>query len=257
MNKAEMNIVGVLNMSFKKVMLIGLTGLLVTACESDKSTKLQDSLDKDSTVDVISTLNFGESVIPFPNNILFIDALGMPPADGTLQIPVADETALADPSVAMNALDGFSTVAPISTGFSGALDDTSFAAGVKMYEVTRNASGAVISVDREMTFGTEFVATLSSIDTTMSTLVILPLQPLKPKQTYMPVVTKKRLMARRVPILLSAGTSLRNRRLMRLKRHVHLSLQQIMCFLASVLPPQQRHKVPQMFMSRLWMCLII
>jgi len=189
MNKAEMNIVGVLNMSFKKVMLIGLAGFLLTACESDKSTKLQDSLDKDSTVDVISNLDFGESVIPFPNNILFIDALGMPPADGTLQIPVDDETALSDPAVAMNALDGFSTVAPISTGFTGALDDSSFSSGVKMYEVTRNAAGAVISVDRELTFGTEFIATLSSIDSTMSTLVILPLQPLKPKQTYMPVVT--------------------------------------------------------------------
>jgi len=175
-------------MCIKQIITAGLAGLILSACGGDKSSDLQDSFTLNNTVDTISDLDFGNSVIPFPNNLLFLDAQGQPPADGTLNIPVADPTDLSDPKVAMNALDGFSTVAPISTGFSGALDETSFPAGVRLYEVSL-AGGVVTRVDRALMYGTEFVATLSSVDPSKSTLVILPLRPLKPKQTYMAVVT--------------------------------------------------------------------
>ncbi|VAW67786.1 hypothetical protein MNBD_GAMMA08-2704 [hydrothermal vent metagenome] len=170
-------------MRLTKLFLAASMGLALAAC-SDKDTALQDSL-AGNTVDVISNLDFGNNVIPFPNNILLAGSL-----DGTINIPVEDAADLSDPAVAMNAQDGFSSVAPITTGFTGAIDDASFPAGVKMYEVTADPStSAVLSVDRELTYGVEFVAALSSIDTTNSSMAILPLSPLTPKQTYMVVIT--------------------------------------------------------------------
>lgn len=192
----ETNTARELNMSIRNIVFIGMVGLIglsLSACESDKGTTLQDSLTDDNTANentVVSNLDYGAMpapVIPFPNNILFLEN-GAPPADGTLNIPVVDPTNLADPAVGMNALDGFSTGAPISTGFTGALNAASFPTSVRVYEVSLTG-GAVTSVERELTYGVEFVAALSSVDTTNSTLVIVPLQPLKPKQAYMPVIT--------------------------------------------------------------------
>lgn len=175
--------VGEIKMRLTKILLTAAIGLTLAAC-SDKDTALQDSL-AGNTVDVISNLDFGNNVIPFPNNILFSGSL-----DGTLNIPVADAADFSDPQVALNALDGFSTVAPITTGFTGAIDDSSFSAAVKIYEVTTHPTlGVVLSVDRMMAYGTEFVAALSTLDTTNSSMAILPLQPLKPKQSYMVVIT--------------------------------------------------------------------
>ena len=49
--------------------------------------------------------------------------------DGTLNIPVADPNNPADPRVALNELDGFSTVAPVTARFSGAVDADTLKAG--------------------------------------------------------------------------------------------------------------------------------
>jgi len=192
-------------MRLTKLLLAATVGLTLAAC-SDTDTNLQDSLTVDTTVDTISDLSFGDNVIPFPNNILFLEN-GVPPADGTLNIPVLSADDLSDPKVAMNALDGFSTIAPITTGFSGAVDASSFAGGVKLYEVTITG-GAVISVQRELTYGTEFVAALSSVDSTNSSMAILPLQPLKPKQGYMAVITNAVKSASGRPVGISGSYSL-------------------------------------------------
>ncbi len=53
------------------------------------------------------------SIVPFPTNLLLSGT-----TDLTLNIPVADPTNIGDPEVALNALDGFGTVAPWSTTFS-------------------------------------------------------------------------------------------------------------------------------------------
>ena len=192
-------------MQITKLILAATLGLTLAAC-SDPNTDLQDSLTIDTTVDTISDLSFGDNVIPFPNNILFLED-GVPPADGTLNIPVLSATDLSDPKVAMNALDGFSTIAPITTGFSGAVNANSFAAGVKLYEVTITG-GAVTTVDRELTYGTEFVAALSSVDSTNSSMAILPLQPLKPKQAYMVVITNAVKSASGRPVGISGSYAL-------------------------------------------------
>jgi len=121
------------------------------------------------------------SIIPFPDDLLFTGSV-----DGTLNIPVVDPTNLGDPKVAMNALDGFSTIAPISTGFSIAAKASTIVAGttLHLYEVTATAVGAVTGVVRELA-ATEYTATLSGT----STLVIQPSAPLMSNTRYMVVLT--------------------------------------------------------------------
>lgn len=194
MKKAEMNIVGELNMCVKKIIFVSLAGLLLSGCEGDKSTTLQDSLTVDNTVDTISNYDLGESVIPFPNDFLFAPNEAVPVSDGTINIPVEDIDDLSDPKVAMNGLDGFSTVAPMTTGFTAAIDESSISGeSVRVYPITKGfgPAGPATAVAAPLVFGVDYVAALSSVDTTNSTLAILPLKPLAPKSGYAVVITNK------------------------------------------------------------------
>ena len=138
------------------------------------------------TVNPTALFDPTNSVIPFPNNLLFSGSV-----DGTLNIPVADETNLADPQVALNSLDGFSTVSPFSAGFSTAIDSDSVNGdSVKVYEVTLAAAGGPAgAINRQLTFGVDYVAAVSSVDTSQSTLAILPTIPLEEKSSYLVVIT--------------------------------------------------------------------
>lgn len=138
-----------------------------------------------STVTGIVTANFDPTngVVPFPSNLLFSGT-----SDLTLNIPVEDPSDLSDPRVAMNALDGFSTVAPWTTTFSEPLDPDSVRPGrsVQVFEVgLASPGGAVTGVERRLRPGRDFTATLTG----PSTLAIVPLQPLDPLTTYMVVLT--------------------------------------------------------------------
>ena len=53
----------------------------------------------------------GAAGLPFPIDVVFAGS-----EDGTLNIPVDDDTDLSDPIVALNLMDGFSTTSPITTG---------------------------------------------------------------------------------------------------------------------------------------------
>lgn len=175
---------------------------LITACESDQSTRLQDSLNTSAVRDAhVASFDPNNSVIPFPNNLLFSGT-----ADGTLNIPVTDATDFSNPQVALNTLDGFSTITPISTSFSTAIDSSSLVppalatpplpVPVRVFQVTlvpgpigTGPIGLVVSIDTELVFGDDFVATLSSLDTSNSTLVISPLKPLAESSNYFVVLT--------------------------------------------------------------------
>ena len=172
-----------LNLLFALFATVGLA-----ACESEPGETLQNSID--TTSGVVTNFDPANSIIPYPNDLLFLGT-----ADGTLNIPVADSADLSDPKVALNGLDGFSTVAPMSTGFTGALNANSINGdSVRVYQVTLSSSpspgGAAVSVNTKLTFGVDYFATLSSVDSTNSTLVILPLKPLAPKSHYYVAVTK-------------------------------------------------------------------
>ena len=154
-----------------------------------------------STVDAATRADFyaqfdpSAGVIPLPNNLLFSDS-----SDGTLNIPVADPTNLADPQVALNGLDGFSTVAPLTATFSGALNASTVRAGstVRVFEVelinpfldpTTPAPFAIAAVHHELRAGVDYQANLLPQDANQTTLNIHPLLPLKPKTGYLVVLT--------------------------------------------------------------------
>jgi len=169
-----------------KLLALALSVSILAACESERDTDLQDSI-----VESTETSNFdlANSIIPFPNDLLFSGS-----TDGTLNIPVADDTDLSDPQVALNYLDGFSTVAPITTGFTGALDEESFSGdSIKLYEVTLESApfpgGKAVAIDDELTYGVDYVAAVSSVDATGQSLAILPLKPLNPGSAYYVVIT--------------------------------------------------------------------
>src|SRR5580765_654119 len=65
------------------------------------------------TAVITSRFDPSNAVVPFPTNLLLQGT-----TDLTLNIPVANPANYGDPAVAMNALDGFSTIAPWSTTFS-------------------------------------------------------------------------------------------------------------------------------------------
>lgn len=137
------------------------------------------------TVTGIVTANFDPSngVVPFPTNLLFSGT-----TDLTLNIPVEDPNDLSNPRVAMNALDGFSTVAPWTTTFSEPLDPSSVQPGrnVQVFEVSlASPGGAVTGVERRLRPGRDFTAVLAG----PSTLAVIPLRPLDPLTTYMVMLT--------------------------------------------------------------------
>lgn len=133
-----------------------------------------------------ANFNPGDGIIPFPSNLLFSGSV-----DGTLNIPVVDDADFSDPKVALNGLDGFSTIAPISTTFNAAIESASLTANsVRVFEVSAHVpTMAVTGIIRELQFGVEFIATLASTDPENKTLVIVPLAPLKATTHYMVALT--------------------------------------------------------------------
>ncbi|MBL8246958.1 MAG: Ig-like domain-containing protein [Candidatus Competibacter sp.] len=133
--------------------------------------------------------------IPFPTNLLFNGS-----TDGTLNIPVADPNNLSDPQVALNALDGFSTIAPLTAQFSSTLKASTVKAGstVRVFEValvnpflnpTTKTPFAITEVKRELQAGSDYEAALLPQDANQTTLTISPLRPLAPKSGYLVVLT--------------------------------------------------------------------
>lgn len=152
------------------------------------------SADAATRADFYAKFNPATGEGPFPINLLFNGS-----TDGTLNIPVADPTNLADPRVAMNGLDGFSTVAPVTAYFSGTLNAATVKAGstVRVFEVVltnpfldpKNPWFAVSEVKRELKAGVDYEVGLLPQDINQTTLTISPLLPLAPKTGYLVVLT--------------------------------------------------------------------
>lgn len=152
------------------------------------------SADAATRADFYAKFNPAAGEIPFPTNLLFNGS-----TDGTLNIPVTDPANPADPRVAMNGLDGFSTVAPMTAYFSGTLNAATVKAGstVRVFEVVltnpfldpKNPPFAVSEVKRELTAGVDYEVGLLAQDVNQTTLTISPLLPLAPKTGYLVVLT--------------------------------------------------------------------
>lgn len=123
-------------------------------------------------------------VLPFPNNLLLSGT-----TDLTLNIPVADPTDFSNPQVALNALDGFSTVAPWSFSFDRPINPSTVVPGgtVRLFEVRLAQLVVVTQINRELIPGVDFVALVNPGDP--RAVVILPLRPLNQMTGYMAVVT--------------------------------------------------------------------
>lgn len=127
------------------------------------------------------------SVIPLPNNLLLSGT-----DDLTLNIPVANPANYADPQVAVNALDGWSTIGPGQVQFSAAPKASTLVPGdtIRLFEVTLTGpGGGVTGVVRELAANTDFVTAVAPSDTTSRTVAIIPTKPLKQLTSYMAVVT--------------------------------------------------------------------
>jgi pimeloyl-ACP methyl ester carboxylesterase len=122
-----------------------------------------------------------QGIFPFPNDLYFSGTL-----DGTLNIQPAN--ALMPNQAGLNALDGWSTTAPIRIRFASALDPTSFtASNVRVYQVTTSANKAVSGFTRALVSGTEYsvgLATDAGVGNTV--LEIRPLVPLVPSAGQAP-----------------------------------------------------------------------
>ena len=181
-------------MQVRLTLALALSALTLAACgSSSNSSRAVDNTPPTngggSPVTGVITARFDPSnaVIPLPNNLLLSGT-----TDLTLNIPVADPSNYGDPQVALNALDGWSTVGPWSSSFSAAPAPSSVVPGgsVRMFEVTLTGpGGGVTGVVRELNPGTEFVTALAPSDTTGRTMAIIPTAPLKQLTTYMAVLT--------------------------------------------------------------------
>ncbi len=171
-----------------------LPSLLLAACgggsNSPRAVDTPPAVNNDgSPVTAIITARFDptNSVIPFPNNLLFSGT-----TDLTLNIPVPNPNDYSNPRVSLNALDGWSTVAPMTSTFSAPPRATSLVAGssVRVFQVTLTGpGGGVTGITAELQPGADYVVALAPSDTSGRTLAIVPTKPLKQLSSYMVVLT--------------------------------------------------------------------
>ena len=156
---------------------------------------LFSAVDAATRTDFYALFDPATGIIPVPNNLLFSGS-----TDGTLNIPVTDPDHPADPGVAMNELDGFSTVAPLTAQFSGRINTSTVKAGstVRVFEVElinpfldqgTPTPFAITAVHHELKADVDYQVNLLPQDETQTTLNIHPLLPLKPKTGYLVTVT--------------------------------------------------------------------
>ena len=171
-----------------------LPSLLLAACgggsNSPRAVDTPVATNSDgSPVTAVITARFDPSngVVPFPTNLLLSGT-----TDLTLNIPVANPANFGDPKVAMNALDGFSTVSPMTTSFSTPPRPSSLVAGstVRVFQVTLSGpGGGVTGLTRELQANVDFVVALTSSDAARRTLAVVPTKPLQQLSSYLVVLT--------------------------------------------------------------------
>lgn len=189
-----------------KLISIGAVSLgFLAGCSSDSDYNFKDSESRQEQAPGASIGSYdpANGILPLPNDLLFTGSM-----DGTLNIPVEDPTDYSNPRVALNTLDGWSTVEPIVASFVDTFagnfgvageelpiqkidpDSVKIADSVRVFEVTRTQQGAVTGVLAEVD-ATQILATIIPADpsTVGSQLALVPLQPLAESTTYMALIT--------------------------------------------------------------------
>ncbi len=134
-----------------------------------------------------------DGVLSVPNDLLFSGT-----QDGTLNLPVSDPTNFSDPTVAMSALDGWSTTNPFvldinfPTGTSLDSNSALNTSSVQIFETLMGGDtgceevplGAACSVVSELVFSVDYITQAAG-----NSVAIIPLKPLKAKTTYIVALT--------------------------------------------------------------------
>jgi len=173
-----------------------ISALTLSACDSETIEDVQKEVaDNGTAITAQARIIFdpANGVLSVPNDLLFSGS-----TDGTLNLPVEDATDFSDPTVAMSALDGWSTTNPFviavdfPTGTS--LDAASVfnADSIKVYETLMGGDpgcevvprGAACTVVGELIFGVDFIAQAKG-----NSIAVVPLKPLKGKTTYVIALT--------------------------------------------------------------------
>ncbi|WP_394132639.1 VolA/Pla-1 family phospholipase [Shewanella maritima] len=176
------------------------SALGLTACSEDSYNEAKNNVEPlvPASMMVFDPAN---SEVPLPNDLLFNGT-----TDGTLAIPGEDGIDYVDPTLALGALDGWSTTSPIAINVALAEENGTMLSinaasvaqpgAVRMFEAT--VGGALSSdpectsapsvsackVGEELQFGVDFISQASG-----SSIVIVPLKPLKPNQSYIYATT--------------------------------------------------------------------
>ncbi|MDP7591147.1 MAG: lipase [Litorilituus sp.] len=165
-----------------------ISALGLSGCDNETIEDVKSDVAENGTPVVASArvvFDPGNGVLSVPNDLLFSGT-----TDGTLNLPADDVTDYADPTVAMSALDGWSTTNPfvlaIDFPAGTSLDASSVfdAASVKVYECQPKLLTENCTVAGELTFGVDFIAQASG-----NSIAVVPLKPLKAKTAYILALT--------------------------------------------------------------------
>ncbi len=178
-------------MKMRTILLLLLLPLSNAIAHQVPNPNVGPALNKDgSIVTGILTASFDPSngVLPFPHNLLFTGT-----TDLTLNVPVADPSNFGDPSVALSAMDGFSTIEKWVVSFvdadgaPGAIDPATVIPGhsVRVFQVNTAQIVAVTGIVKEMVAGVDYVATVAN----GNIVAIIWLKPLQELSGYMAVLT--------------------------------------------------------------------
>ena len=124
---------------------------------------------------------------PYPNDV-YLDGNGtLAPPGAYHPVDAADPSAdFSKPAQAASAVDGFSTVAPISVRFNDSVDPSTLVGGVTVFAFETDSSGQLVL----LTPATDYTIGLSPAVRTGQTVVeITPLHPLAPDTKYTFVLT--------------------------------------------------------------------
>ena len=174
----------------RTLFLLAPLALAVSACSDDSDHDFDaaaearaERLPPPPSATVVFDPGAGAAGLPFPIDVVFAGS-----EDGTLNIPVDDDTDLSDPIVALNLMDGFSTTSPITTGVDGALDPESLVIGetIRVFELETDGPGPAANVTG---LGAELDATRLAAVQQGGTLAIVPLVPLSPATRHAVYVT--------------------------------------------------------------------
>ncbi|MBX2879425.1 MAG: Ig-like domain-containing protein [Granulosicoccus sp.] len=179
-----------INMNPHHLLLLGASLFALAGCSSDSDydfdASIADAQNQASAASPPQALfnpDPTDPVLPFPNSIFFLGS-----TNGLLNIPVAESAiqTLANPQVALNQMDGFSTTSPIVTTFSEALDPATLIIDqtIRIVEVsTANAIGVTGVIG-------EFLdPSLFNVVFADQQLTIIPKAPLKPNTSYLVALT--------------------------------------------------------------------